>query len=187
MYQATLSADKSPDGKEHGAAKYAKATKKLGHDWGDATYEWSADNSTVTATHVCKRDPSHVGTETVKTEITKTTKEPTCKEPGIGDVKTKDFWDSAFQEQTKTNATIPVDSDAHDWEEVGKQDNPNECGGYVTEFKCKLCDKEKEEGSVTYRHFGCKSQHNVKLEEFIKLLKDEIESKALPQYEEQQN
>ena len=48
-------------------------------------------------------------------------------------------------------------------------------------------DKEKEEGSVTYRHFGCKSQHNVKLEEFIKLLKDEIESKALPQYEEQQN
>lgn len=48
-------------------------------------------------------------------------------------------------------------------------------------------DKEKEEGSVTYRHFGCKSQHNVKLEEFIKLLKDEIESKALPKYEEQQN
>lgn len=48
-------------------------------------------------------------------------------------------------------------------------------------------DKEKEECSVTYRHFGCKSQHNVKLEEFIKLLKDEIESKALPKYEEQQN
>ena len=48
-------------------------------------------------------------------------------------------------------------------------------------------DKEKEEGSVTYRHFGCKSQHNVKLEEFIKLLKDEIETKSLPKYEEQQN
>ena len=44
-------------------------------------------------------------------------------------------------------------------------------------------DKEKEEGSVTYRHFGCKSQHNIKLEEFIKLLKDEIESKALPKFE----
>ena len=48
-------------------------------------------------------------------------------------------------------------------------------------------DKEKEEGSVTYRHFGCKSQHNVPLKEFIKLLKDEIETKALPKYEEQQN
>ena len=48
-------------------------------------------------------------------------------------------------------------------------------------------DKEKEEGSVTYRHFGCKSQHNVKLEEFIELLKNEIETKALPNYEESQN
>ena len=48
-------------------------------------------------------------------------------------------------------------------------------------------DKEKEENSVTYRHFGCKSQHNVKVEEFVKLLKDEIKSKALPKYEDQQN
>ena len=48
-------------------------------------------------------------------------------------------------------------------------------------------DKEKEENSVTYRHFGCKAQHNVSLDDFIKLLKDEIESKALPNYEEQQN
>ena len=51
----------------------------------------------------------------------------------------------------------------------------------------KPIDKEKEEGSVTYRHFGCKAQHNVSLDDFIKLLKDEIESKALPNYEEQQN
>lgn len=48
-------------------------------------------------------------------------------------------------------------------------------------------DKEKEENSVTYRHFGCKAQHNVSLDVFIKLLKDEIESKSLPNYEEQQN
>ena len=48
-------------------------------------------------------------------------------------------------------------------------------------------DKEKEENSVTYRHFGCKAQHNVSLDDFIKLLKDEIESKSLPKYEEQQN
>jgi threonyl-tRNA synthetase len=48
-------------------------------------------------------------------------------------------------------------------------------------------DHEKEEGTVTYRHFGCKAQHTVKLEEFINLLKEEIETKALPKYEEQQN
>ena len=45
-------------------------------------------------------------------------------------------------------------------------------------------DKEKEEGSVTYRHFGCKSQHNVPLGDFIKLIKDEIDSKALPKYDD---
>ena len=67
LYEANLSADKSLDGKDHGEAKYAKAKPRLGHDWGETTYEWSADNSTVTATRVCKRDDTHVETETVGT------------------------------------------------------------------------------------------------------------------------
>ena len=45
-------------------------------------------------------------------------------------------------------------------------------------------DHERDEGTVTYRHFGCKAQHTIKLDEFIKLLKEEIETKALPKYEE---
>ncbi|MBQ0009262.1 MAG: threonine--tRNA ligase [Firmicutes bacterium] len=45
-------------------------------------------------------------------------------------------------------------------------------------------DHEKEEGTVTYRHFGCKAQHTVKLEEFIEMLKAEISSRSLPKYEE---
>lgn len=45
-------------------------------------------------------------------------------------------------------------------------------------------DKEVEEGSVTYRHFGCKAQHKVSLEEFKSLLKEEITSKSLPKYED---
>ena len=48
-------------------------------------------------------------------------------------------------------------------------------------------DHERDEGTVTYRHFGCKAQLTVKLDEFIKMLKEEIETKALPKYEEQQN
>ena len=48
-------------------------------------------------------------------------------------------------------------------------------------------DHERDEGTVTYRHFGCKAQHTVKLDEFINLLKEEIETRALPKYEEQQN
>lgn len=145
LYQATLSAEKSLDKKEHGSAKYAKATKKLGHDWGEPTYEWASDNSSVTATRVCKRDPSHIETETVATEATNITKEPTCKEVGVGDVKTKPFTNEAFEEQTKTGVMIPADPEAHQWDEGERQGDPNTCGGYVTIFTCDLCGANKEE------------------------------------------
>ena len=46
-------------------------------------------------------------------------------------------------------------------------------------------DKEKEEGTLTYRHFGCKAQHTVKVSEFKQMLLDEIATKALPKYEDQ--
>ena len=45
-------------------------------------------------------------------------------------------------------------------------------------------DHERDEGTITYRHFGCKAQRTVKLEEFVELLKKEISTKALPNYEE---
>ena len=34
-----------------------------GHDWGDATYTWSADRGVCVASRVCKRDGNHVETE----------------------------------------------------------------------------------------------------------------------------
>ena len=45
-------------------------------------------------------------------------------------------------------------------------------------------DHERDEGTVTYRHFGCKAQHTVSLIDFIDMLKEEIITKALPKYEE---
>ncbi|MBQ3865550.1 MAG: dockerin type I repeat-containing protein, partial [Clostridia bacterium] len=41
----------------------AQPISALGHDWGAVEYVWANDLSTCTATHVCKRDPSHVETE----------------------------------------------------------------------------------------------------------------------------
>lgn len=145
LYQATLFADKSLDGEEHGEAKYAKARPRLGHDWGEPTYQWSDDNKTVKATRVCKREPSHVETETVETEATNIRKAPTCKDEGVGDVKTKPFTNEAFLEQTKTGATLPFNPNAHVWDEGVQQGDPNSCGGYVTEFKCTRCDHGQKE------------------------------------------
>ncbi len=45
-------------------------------------------------------------------------------------------------------------------------------------------DHEKEEGTVTYRHFGSKKQVTVSYDEFLSLLKEEISSRALAKVEE---
>ncbi len=45
-------------------------------------------------------------------------------------------------------------------------------------------DHEKEEGTVTYRHFGSKKQITVPLNEFVEMLNNEIKNRALPLKEE---
>lgn len=47
-----------------------------------------------------------------------------------------------------------------------------------------LGDNEKGAKSVTYRHYGSKAQISVSLDEFVKMLVEEISSRALPKVEE---
>ncbi len=78
-------------------------TDALGHDWGAPSYAWAANNGTVTATRVCKRDGSHVETE--KGAIaSKVTKEATYEAEGEI-TYTATFTNAAFTTQTKTAAT----------------------------------------------------------------------------------
>lgn len=42
-------------------------TDPLGHNWGEVVYQWSEDNSQVTATRTCQRDATHEVSETVQT------------------------------------------------------------------------------------------------------------------------
>jgi hypothetical protein len=72
----------------------------IGHDWDEPTYVWAADNSTVTATRVCKNDESHVETETVNTTYAVTT-EPTYEAAGVGTYTSAAFENKAFEVQTK--------------------------------------------------------------------------------------
>lgn len=81
-------------------SREAKTIDPLGHDWGDPTYEWAADNGSVTATLACKRDASHVETETAKA-TSAATKEPTEAEEGVK-TYTATFANPAFETQTKT-------------------------------------------------------------------------------------
>ena len=81
----------------------------LGHDWDAPTYTWAEDH-TVTATAVCKRDAKHVVTETV-TATGAVTTEATCEEAGVM-TYTATFTKEPFTTVTKTEA---IEKTGHDW------------------------------------------------------------------------
>jgi len=88
----------------------------IGHNWGEITYTWADDNSTVTATRVCNTDSSHVETETVDT-TSEITKQPTCAEKGETTYTSAAFENTAFEVQTKTEE-MAIDSNAHSWGDI---------------------------------------------------------------------
>ena len=67
----------------------------LGHEFGEPTYAWAEDNSTVTATRVCTRDTSHVETETVTTDVVDNESARTLTYTAV-------FENEVFEDQTKT-------------------------------------------------------------------------------------
>ena len=83
----------------------------LGHSWGEITYEWSDDLSSVTATRVCANDPSHVETETaaVTAEVLS---DASCDEPGET-VFTAVFANEALEAQSRTETS--ADAEGHVW------------------------------------------------------------------------
>ena len=82
-----------------------------GHDWGEPTYVWAADHSTVTATRVCRRDATHVETETVAASYTEL-KAAACTEPGEGKYVSAAFENPAFAVQTDP---VVVAAPGHDF------------------------------------------------------------------------
>ncbi len=85
---------------------YDGTTAPLGHIWLTPTYTWSDDYSSVTATHVCARDPSHVETETVETKVISTIAADSCEKPSAHIYEAK-FTKEGFERQTKTVWNIP--------------------------------------------------------------------------------
>lgn len=87
-------------------------TKVLGHLWSNPVYVWADDNSTVTASHVCRRDQNHTETETVA--VTSEIKMPaTCESMGKTKYTSLAFDIYGFEIQTKTISDI--DAIGHDW------------------------------------------------------------------------
>ncbi len=80
--------------------------------WAAPSYSWATDDSSVTATRVCRSDASLTETETAQTTA-KITVEATCTSPGET-TYTAVFQNSAFSTQAKT-ITGPA-ARGHDWQ-----------------------------------------------------------------------
>ncbi|MBQ3280870.1 MAG: hypothetical protein IJH41_00530, partial [Eubacterium sp.] len=82
---------------------------EFGHKWAEPEYEWSEDNSTVTATRICENNEKHTETETVETTYEDV--DATCEEAGTRTF-TAVFENEAFTTQTKN---VEIKATGHDW------------------------------------------------------------------------
>ncbi|MBQ1907876.1 MAG: right-handed parallel beta-helix repeat-containing protein [Firmicutes bacterium] len=85
----------------------------LGHLWGEPSYEWADDHSSVTGTAVCERDESHVVSETVTAE-SDMNMEPFCEDPGLMIYTSAEFENELFEAQT---ADEEIPALGHAWGE----------------------------------------------------------------------
>ena len=123
-------------------SRETKTLPALGHDWDDPTYEWSADNTSVTAARACKRDASHTETETVQT-ASEVTAPSTCE--GKGTTKyTAAFENPAFATQTKEVQDIEAlgHTPGEAVRENEKAPTCTEDGSYDMAVYCTVCHKE---------------------------------------------
>ena len=107
----------------------------LGHAWGEATYVWAVDHSSVTASNACTRCGETVQ-ETVLT-FGQLPTDPTCTEPGTI-TKVAPFTSSAFTRQEKSVPGEPALG--HDWGAPVWNWNADYTAATAT-FACSRCDE----------------------------------------------
>ena len=113
-------------------SREATNTDPLGHNWGEPTYIWNEDNSQVTASRTCKRDESHVDSETVQTN-SEVTKEPTATEPAEI-TYTATFTNSAFTTQTKVVTVHTEEAEVCDYYHWDRDENTYTTSGEYTYY-----------------------------------------------------
>lgn len=123
----------------------------IGHEWGEATYTWSDDNSTCTARRVCAHDATHIDTETVNSTY-KVVEEAKCETDGVGRY-TADFTSEAFVDQTKD---ITLEAIGHSL--TAHESHAETCteAGNCAYWSCERCGKffSDEEGKDELENNG---------------------------------
>ena len=118
--KTTFTATVTFNGQTYTNSVEVKTDDALNHQWGDAVYAWSDDNSSVTATRTCQRQGcacgEHGGAK-VESETVNTTaqqaKAPTCEDTGTM-TYTATFENMAFAVDPKD---VVINPQGHDWGE----------------------------------------------------------------------
>ena len=123
------------------------------HEWNEPSYLWAEDNSSVTATRVCKNNEAHVETETVETTSEVTTP-ASCEQPGET-TYTATFENPAFETQTRT---VEIPAAGHTaGEPVRENEVEPGCeteGSYDEVVYCTVCGKELSRETKTIPALG---------------------------------
>lgn len=106
------------------------------HDWDAPTYVWSKDNSSVTATRVCKRDDTHKQTEEAVTQHEEA-KPATCTEKGVIHYISAAFENDAFAVQEKDVETYML---PHAWDNGTVTTKPTCMTEGEMTYHCTACD-----------------------------------------------
>ena len=109
---------------------------KIAHpanEWEAPTYEWNADNSRVTAKHVCHLDATHFETETVNT-TSEITQGATCTEAGVRRY-TAEFSNKDFRKQTKEVPIAPINHEYGEWTFVDVDTHQRVCANDPTHIE----------------------------------------------------
>ncbi len=104
-----------------------------GHAWGEATYKWADDYTSVTATHICENDKTHTETETAQA-TGKVLAEPTCTADGSKEWTSAAFTNDAFEVQKATEKLAPL---GHSWRFGGYKWVDSEDGlSLIVTYRC---------------------------------------------------
>ena len=132
--------------------------EKLGHDYGEVKYTWTSDN-TCKAEGVCKRDSTHIESETVTATGTTITA-ATCKEKGKMKY-TATFVNTAFAVQEKE---VDIDFAPHVFGEW-KDEIPATAEDFGTKGHkdCTVCGRhfDKDGNEITELRIAKIGTHNV--------------------------
>lgn len=117
------------------------ARPALGHDWGEASYDWAKDYSAVTATSTCGRNPDHKLTETTQNVPGTVLAEATCTQ--VGSVEYRAVFENAAFSDSRS-VTVPATGHTPLEAVIENRTEPTceEAGSFDEAVYCGVCKEE---------------------------------------------